>query len=155
MMGKTHITVGATMAVAYALQTGMDYRQTAVMTGIVAFGSLFPDIDHPSSILGRPLYPISKIINKLFGHRGVTHSLILYVAVGLVSYFIFPLYWPITCAFLFGVLSHIIMDFLNPGGVPLLYPLKKRFNLLRIRTGSPAEYVLMLLLLALTAGLYF
>lgn len=41
-----------------------------------------------------------------------------------------------------GYISHILADILNPAGVPLLWPIKKRFRVPLIRTGSFAEKML-------------
>ncbi|VEB43121.1 Inner membrane protein ydjM [Chromobacterium violaceum] len=44
-------------------------------------GSLLPDIDHPKSWLGRRIPFLSRPISYLFGHRGITHSLLAVVGV--------------------------------------------------------------------------
>lgn len=46
----------------------------AVMTGACAFGSLLPDIDEPSSYVGKRVKPISTVIKSTSGHRWLWHS---------------------------------------------------------------------------------
>lgn len=43
----------------------------AVASGI---GSLLPDFDQPDSYAGQMIYPVSKLINAIFGHRKLLHS---------------------------------------------------------------------------------
>ena len=44
--------------------------------GLAVAGPLSPDIDHPKSWVGRRMKLISIPISKLFGHRGITHSIV-------------------------------------------------------------------------------
>lgn len=50
---------------------------TAIITGASAFGSILPDIDEPSSHIGRKVKPISSAIKNRRGHRGLWHSLFI------------------------------------------------------------------------------
>ncbi|QJC36334.1 metal-dependent hydrolase [Enterobacteriaceae endosymbiont of Donacia simplex] len=93
---------------------------------------LLPDIDNPQSILGRKIKILSYLINKIFGHRGFTHSLLSVLS---LSYIIFSIHLKLNCVFdvklglIIGYCSHIIADILTPSGVPLLWPYKKKFKL--------------------------
>ncbi|QJC33930.1 metal-dependent hydrolase [Enterobacteriaceae endosymbiont of Donacia cinerea] len=93
---------------------------------------LLPDIDNPKSILGRRIKILSYLINKIFGHRGFTHSLL---SVLILSFIIFSIHLKLNCIFdvklglIIGYCSHIIADILTPYGVPLLWPYKKKFKL--------------------------
>jgi inner membrane protein len=91
-------------------------------------GALYPDIDHPGSFLGKRFDFISKLINEIYGHRTITHSLFLMT----VIFFIAVLFWgvhPALTGFTVGFLSHFLGDLTN-GRVQLLYPLqKKKFGL--------------------------
>lgn len=111
----------------------------ATIEGLVvtAAGSLLPDIDTPTSSVGRPLFPLARWIDRRFGHRTLTHSLaglagfaavLLAVArivdlcgwspgVSLRRY----------ASFLtLGYASHILVDCLNKTGVELAWPSKWR-----------------------------
>jgi inner membrane protein len=59
--------------------------------------SLMPDIDLPTSKVGQPLFWLSVPLEKRFGHRRITHSIIgvaILVALALPLYFSYPLcFW--------------------------------------------------------------
>lgn len=42
---------------------------------------------------------------------------------------------------LLGVLSHLILDMLNPMGIRVFYPVGPRIRLAKIRTGSKGENI--------------
>ncbi|WP_442970750.1 metal-dependent hydrolase [Romboutsia sp. CE17] len=107
-------------------------------------GSLFPDIDHPQSYLGKRYSLISNLIHKKFSHRGFTHSLLfiyLLIFLSLVFnlsirlfyhsfYAYFKIYiFSIQIGFILGCISHIFFDMFNPTGVYLLYPHMKKYRL--------------------------
>ncbi|WP_340616343.1 metal-dependent hydrolase [Xenorhabdus entomophaga] len=93
--------------------------------------SLLPDIDHPSSTLGRLFRFISIPIARLCGHRGFTHSLVALIAGITLFQTEIPSDWPIPTDFVHamvvGYISHLIADMLTPAGIPLLWPLRIRF----------------------------
>ncbi len=133
---------------------------------MVGFGSLLPDIDNARSAIGRKLGWISKEIQHVAGHRTIFHSLLglllgSLLAIGLeqlVIYllvqkgFILPAQFVgashlVFFAVLFGCIVHIAADGLTEGGVPLLWPIHKRFGFppnphWRFRTGDWPEYVI-------------
>ncbi|MDG2448611.1 MAG: metal-dependent hydrolase [Saprospiraceae bacterium] len=101
-----------------------DYR----LIPIIIFASLLPDIDHPKSILGTIFRPISKAINKKYGHRTITHSLVVLVGlVALISAFQSVYFPDIPIATIFGLAygSHLVFDMMTVQGVPLFYPFRK------------------------------
>lgn len=83
---------------------------------LIVLISFVPDIDLHTSFIGKRLKPISYIFQLLFRHRGVLHSLwvpiILYIL--LIPYNLEMV--------VFGYLSHILLDILNPKGVALFWP---------------------------------
>ena len=133
---------------------------------MVGFGALLPDIDNARSTMGQKLGWISKEIQHLAGHRTLFHSLLglllgSLLAIGLeqlVSYlllqrgFVFPADFIkashlVFFAVLFGCTMHIAADGLTQGGVPLLWPKRKRFGFppnshWRFRTGTWPEHVI-------------
>lgn len=123
-----------------------------VAGGIV--GSMLPDIDHPKSAFGSKVIPISTIISAIFGHRGITHSLIATVGVALVGWYylhavkIGYVDWaPFMVGLTAGYLSHLLGDWMTNSGVPLLWPSKRKFvSPVRMFTGDIKEYVLALLI---------
>jgi inner membrane protein len=109
--------------------------------GLAGIGSLLPDVDHPRSWIGRRLWPISRPLAALFGHRGVTHSL-----VAVILCFVF-LHWreftrPTVCAVVVGYLSHLCADLLTTNGLRLAWPLRQRQSVPLCRTGSFGEVVI-------------
>ena len=136
MLGKTHRFVGITLGITAVIALGNpeclfgNLEGILAATGILAgswFGSLFPDIDMPSSLMGRKIPIIPKIINKLFGHRnGFTHSRFGAALTSLVLLFaLLPISTALDLGFFFGFLigfiSHLVLDGCTPLGVPLFY----------------------------------
>lgn len=93
-------------------------------------GSLLPDIDHPQSFLGRRMKIISRPIYRLWGHRTITHSILMIGALGLLIDTLGNKY--ITLGIVLGMMGHVLLDLLCLGsGVAFLYPLyPKKINLI-------------------------
>jgi inner membrane protein len=132
----------------------------------VGFGALLPDIDNAHSTLGHRLGPISKGIQHLAGHRTLFHSLLgltlgSLLALGLEQVVAnmlssrgfatpasFVKGWHIVFfGVLFGSAMHIAADALTTGGVPLLWPNRKRYGFppnphWRFHTGSWPEPII-------------
>jgi inner membrane protein len=132
----------------------------------VGFGALLPDIDNARSTMGHKFGIVSKEIQRIAGHRTVFHSLLgvaigALLAIGLervVIYLLDRQNFELPAAFvatshlvffgvLFGCIMHIAADALTLGGVPLLWPNRKRFGFppnphWRFRTGTWPEFVI-------------
>jgi inner membrane protein len=99
-------------------------------------GSALPDIDQPTSTVGKTLPVVSRLMCGAFGHRGFCHS----------ALFLALFYWLVAAvlpsmkfyAFMLclGAASHLFFDMFNRPGVPLLWPFKIRFRLAKIKTES-------------------
>lgn len=160
MKYKTHVAGGLVAGVvALSLMEDNSGVELAVMTGAV-IGSLFPDIDHKGSYIGRRMKATSHIASSLFGHRGITHSPIMMTFFTLLLFLTSELFIASTLVdlwllgFYMGILSHIFLDMLTKGGVPLLYPFsKKKIALTKMKTGSIWETMVFVVLI-LTLG-YF
>src|SRR5699024_5315129 len=83
---------------------------------------VIPDLDEPKSKFGKVLFPISIPLNKIFGHRTFTHSLLFAVMLGAIL-LPFTDSW-IWLASSVGIIAHAVGDMLT-GTVQFLYPLKK------------------------------
>lgn len=154
MTGVRHQYFGVMYAVSIALlfdipfvtKPAENYDTMVLFVLASLIGSVFPDIDHPSSLMGRLVLPISWLINKTFGHRTITHSVLGF---GLISYIAFT--WmgnlsPMWLGFVLGYISHLLGDMLTIQGCPLLWPHKRRFALsLGIKTGSYLEVAVLVL----------
>ena len=91
---------------------------------------MLPDIDHSSSIIGKPLYRLSNYLDRKFGHRTVTHSLICYISLIFIVRILELIFTgnpgaTITHIFIWDYASHLILDMLTIKGIPLFYPFKK------------------------------
>ncbi|MBC7905646.1 MAG: metal-dependent hydrolase [Rhodospirillaceae bacterium] len=136
MMAGSHIIAGAALWAVTAKLTGTPPADPQAL-GLAALGALLPDIDHPQSWAGRKLKPISVPLAMVVGHRGVTHSL-LAVLGGIVVLAVMGMHaW--AAPLVIGYLSHLAADGLTPSGVPLLWPMKRRFTLNLCSTGSFVE----------------
>ena len=154
MMAFTHAAAGASSALLVAQYLHAGPIQTLlVLSGGVA-GSYLPDIDHPKSAFGSRVLPLSLPISAIFGHRGITHSLIAVVALSCLLWWVFQrANWhegiavPVLVGIAVGYLSHLLGDWLTNSGVPLLWPSKRRFvSPLKLCTGDFREYILALLM---------
>ncbi len=114
MLGKTHVAIGVT---AYVAVAGLNPAGMAV----AAIASKAPDID------------------LKFKHRGVTHSLMALVVMGLMAKTFFP---DILIPVLIGYGSHLILDTLTPMGIPWLWPIKTKFKVPVVKTGSIGERII-------------
>jgi inner membrane protein len=157
MMVTSHLVVGAA---AWAVAARLGGGSAAELPGLVAAmaGALLPDLDHPSSWVGRRLRPLSVPLSMLLGHRGLSHSLIAVVA-GLWALNTWGIggddgggWTGLPAPLAVGYLSHLAADGLTPAGVPLLWPIKRRFCLPLCRTGSPIEIAVVAMIVA--AGLW-
>ena len=153
MTGKTHSIIGSLIAVYFSKETGTPLIVTVPATMI---GSLAPDIDLPNSTLGKKIKLLAKLINKVFKHRTITHSifgmLIWFLLLQGISYTILininiteylstmiPLF---QFCFMLGYASHIVSDIFTPMGVQLFYPYNKFFSLKLFKSGGFAEKVI-------------
>lgn len=140
--------------------------QKAVFYFMVGIGALLPDIDNAHSTLGHKLGWVSRGIQRLAGHRTLFHSL-LGLALGsllalglerLVSFLLAQHGYIVSAdvvegshlvffAVLFGCIMHIATDAMTEGGVPLLWPMRKRYGFppnphWRFKTGTWPEFVI-------------
>ena len=136
-----------------------EYRTDPVSWGLAMLFSLMPDIDLPTSKVGRPLFWISVPLEKRFGHRTITHSFIgvaILVALASPLYFIYPLcFWSV----IGGYWSHLQIDMANIRGVDLFWPSPIRVVMpgkikYRLEVGSKAEMIVLCSMLVFCAGLY-
>lgn len=158
MIAGTHIAFSTTL---YLAGAGLlEYQPSLTGWAIAAAASLLPDIDLPTSRLGRVLFPISTRLERHFGHRTITHSLLALAVLGVLASPLYslgkPLYW---WALIGGYWSHLFIDMLNLRGADLLWPLKVRMVMpgnknYRMETGGKAEMVLLIALVGFSALFY-
>ena len=149
MMVSTHLVTGFFAGAGLVSFLHLhDMAAVGLLIGATG-GALLPDIDHPKSWLGRRLPFISVPLAAVFGHRGITHSLLAVVGVAWALYYALEQWnlgagWGLAAAGVgVGYLSHLLGDFATHGGVPWLWPFKQRFSLpLTFKTGGVFERVL-------------
>lgn len=151
MTYTTHLLGGVAASLFLASALGVSDEMTyAAIAGGAAIGSLLPDIDHrKSKISNRNIGTqlTSSVVSLFFSHRGVIHTpifiaflgaLILPASVAFADQYWFANYTAL--GVLAGMISHLVMDTLNPGGIMWLFPLsRRRIHLARIKTSSMAE----------------
>ena len=131
-------TIALTSIPRLDLHIDAGYQQLFIFALSIA-GGLFPDIDLQTSTIGKNMRHISRLINKLFGHRNLFHAPILYIAIHIALITYFPAYKIYVTAWSVGVASHLLLDMLNPTGIPLFYPISKKYRLAKIRTSGEGE----------------
>jgi membrane-bound metal-dependent hydrolase YbcI (DUF457 family) len=139
----SHVLAGVLPLIWYAVLMGVTPHLGRVLLCVVF--ALLPDLDSAASHVGR-LFPwLSRPLERRFGHRTVTHSLLATGTVGLVTFLLFRDGWVWLTAAYF---SHLALDMLvGEQGVPLLWPGPWRFYLASVRPAATGELVVTLLLL--------
>lgn len=173
MMGHTHAVFGiATLAVIHAgtqpvgglIQphpvNGVPIGPTLCL-GAAVLGALLPDLDARQSAIQHELGLVGRAAHSSLSwlgvkHRGVLHSglVTLLVLLGAALLGWRSGYLDAGLAVGIGYISHVVIaDAMTISGVPLFWPLGRRFHLLprplRVRTGGPVEWVLFGLVTAL------
>ncbi len=143
MTGKTHLVGGVASCMALASVTTYDPTLLA-LSGAV--GGLLPDICHGGSKIGRKAPVLSKVINVVFGHRTITHSLLFLLFAWILLDAFVPIK-SISVGVLVGMISHLILDVATKNGIKLLYPLNITVRLpITTRTGGAVEHIVLIAL---------
>jgi len=158
LIAGTHIAFSTVLYLGGAAL--FEYQPSLIGWGLAAVASLLPDIDLPTSKLGRVFFFISTRLEREYGHRTVTHSLLAVAAVAVLAS---PLLYLDKASWFWAVVggywSHIWIDMVNLRGVDLLWPSPTRDVFpgnprYRMETGSKAEMVLFVCLIGFSALLY-
>ena len=154
-MGRNHAATGVLTGSGVAWLTQMNPGQAAAFIGLTTVCSLLPDFDHPDAMgpryLGWPGRALAWLIGSLFEHRGLTHSVL---GVGVLSAgMAFIPHLPAFCywAVILGCVTHILGDMATVSGVPLFWPLDRRFRYGRISTGQFFETEILTPVLAIVS----
>jgi len=160
MVGKTHIVGGLALASLLSLSL---YKtefideenlivQQATLLASSGLGALLPDIDHKNSSVSHQAPLVSFFVRLFFTHRGFLHSPLCMLLLTAACYVVAKAvgseigYW-IGEGVVIGYASHLLLDSLNPTGIPLFYPYKKKFSFGRVKTGGFMENMVILSLL--------
>ena len=166
MMGRTHSLAG--VASLWLLQSvpTLDHPELlAPLSALAALGALLPDLDAAQSQIKylslagvTPFVPLSRLLNRTLGHRGLLHSALGW---GIATLLLLPLAIfagiSVPLALSLGYASHLATDACTKSGIPFWYPKRKRYHLLprplRLTTGSAAEEAIFVLFAVLVVGL--
>jgi inner membrane protein len=123
-----HIAGGIVFTGVFGAFVGVNILNHPGLIAMTIAAATLADIDVPSSIWGRTFKPISKAINRRYGHRTITHSLLfLLITWGIVKGIcgLIETEVPYPTVYLMAYASHIIFDMMTVQGVPLFYPYNK------------------------------
>jgi inner membrane protein len=123
-----HIAGGIVFTGVFGAFAGVNILNHPGLIITTVLAATLADIDVPSSLWGRTFKPISKAINRRFGHRTITHSLLFLLTTwGLVKggCNLVGTETPYPAVYLLAYASHLIFDMMTVQGVPLFYPYNK------------------------------
>ncbi len=124
MTAPNHVAGGIVITGICGSFIGINLLSSPWYLATVVFASILPDIDHTKSIIGKIFFPISKYINRKYGHRTLTHSLMFTVMVTMIANLVF-MDSDLVTLFAIGYVSHLFLDMITIQGVPLFYPFMK------------------------------
>ena len=128
MSGSNHVAGGVVFTGVFLSMYDINIFSSPTFIFFTGFFSLLPDADHTKSFIGKLIYPVAKFVNRKYGHRTITHSLMFYIIGYVIVSFIVkatssnPV---IAQIYLWAFGSHLIFDMLTKQGIPLFYPFKK------------------------------
>lgn len=170
MTGKTHQILGLTTGIITYLSIASPVYNPATPFSVLFachLSALLPDLDRPTAKIWQSFpmgHNLGHIIDPLFKHRNVSHSILGFVVFGFLLKIIlnqFPSYWGTNIDLIWlsaqvAYASHLIADMFTVDGIPLLFPLKKSFGIppkplegIRIETGKWFENLIIFPLLNL------
>ncbi len=138
MMFRTHAAAG--MLVALIFIKSFNLGHPLLFFSIVFLSALLPDIDIPSSKIGRRVKPLSWFLNFMFGHRKIFHSLFFTFILFVLLILLFENY--IGAAFFLGYSVHILVDGITVSGIKPFYPLLSFKINGPVRAGGLMDYLL-------------
>jgi len=169
MLAPTHSVFGIFLTLIILAVFGVQWSLHWTIILFAILGAIMPDIDHPKSIIGKLFYFISAPIERRYGHRTITHSLIglaiftvlFAVIIGLISFLPqiaawgwtdLPIRW--IAAFSISYFSHLVLDMFNKRGSQMFWPdpgrdVIPRNPKFRSESGSKVEVLIFFILLAL------
>ena len=147
-MFKTHVLFGFFIGALLFL-----INKSILFLLLIILGSIFPDVDEHKSFIGRRLPVISRILNFLFGHRGIFHT----IFIGMIIFIGFYLsgFLLLGLGFFIGYLSHLLLDSLTLLGVKLFWPITNLQLRGFVRTGGFTEYLFFIILSISTVIMIF
>lgn len=154
MVGKTHIAAGLAAGVGVCIAKNIGLVPGVLFIAEAGLGALLPDIDQRNSTINKATKPVGVVVNTVAGHRTIFHNPVLYMALGMAAWLLVPQYMVYAVPLLVGIATHLLLDALNPSGIPVL---GFRLHLCNIHTGSSGDLFLgvLLRLAAKIGGLFW
>jgi inner membrane protein len=129
MSGANHIVGGVVFTGIYLSMFDTNILSNPMFLAMTAFFAILADVDHTKTPIGKAFYPIAKYLDRKYGHRTITHSLLFYftgsIIVGIVEMLLLGSAGVYTQIWFWSYGSHLVFDMLTKQGVPLFYPFKK------------------------------
>lgn len=151
MTGRTHLVGGIVLGIIVArlIQLPNDITTLLIWYGSCGLGGLLCDIDHPNSLINKYTLEIPYVLTGRMKHRTFTHS-ILFSVISLIITLLLTQNMVITIGLFVGIWSHLLLDMLNPTGVPYLYPFNShKYSIMRVHTGTSQEIPVIIVCLAI------
>lgn len=144
MLAKTHIAFGVLFGI-LALSFFSPNNLWAYFV-LIVLGVLLPDIDHVNSKINNTI-KVTKAVPLFFKHRGFFHSIFPAILILILFKLFSNLDYGI--ALFIGYFAHLFSDGLTVSGVNLLHPVAKMHMKGFIKTGSIAETLVFIAVVAL------
>ena len=145
MLFRTHLSFS--FLIVLILFSFFSFSNNILFLMVFLLFSLLPDMDHYSSKINKKMQPLGFIINLIFGHRGIFHTIYFPLALSVFLVTINLKFYAL--AVFLGYISHLALDALTIKGIRPLYPLiKKRIHGF-IKVDSFLENLLFLILIVL------
>ncbi|OPY63705.1 MAG: Inner membrane protein YdjM [Pelotomaculum sp. PtaU1.Bin065] len=140
MLSQTHFAGGLAAGAAVILYTHSPCGAVLPVLFIAALTGLVPDIDKKGSLANQLLGGVGgTVAAKMTHHRTATHSLLAAVGIYLALLVLHVPYVYLLAAMAGLLFGHLVLDMLNPHGVPLLWPLPLKVGVPLITTGHIGE----------------
>jgi inner membrane protein len=138
MTTPTHITFAEFIYLLLLTTTGVALNTFNAF--IIAIASILPDIDSAASYPGRAMPSVSIRLERRFGHRTLTHSVIFIVALAAILLPSRLLSADLYTCILAGYASHPFLDTMTVHGVKLFYPLSSVKCVFPLEVNNPHRY---------------
>ncbi len=172
MLAPTHSIFGVFLTLIILAVFGVQWGLHWTIILFAILGSIIPDIDHPRSFVGGIFRVISVPLERRYGHRTITHSLVGWVGATIIfGFLILLITWlfGIVCNLEFGAwylaprwiaafsisyFSHLVLDMFNLRGSQMFWPDTGRDVIpknpkFRPESGSKIEILIFCVFLAL------
>ena len=125
MMNFNHVAGGVAFTGIFSSFNDVNIFERPEYLAATVIFSMLPDVDHTKGVIGKVFFPIARYIDRRFGHRTITHSLMALVVIFILSISIESFLSKktvITQIITLSYLSHLIFDMCTKSGIPFFYP---------------------------------